>query len=180
VRQIRTIPRIASLGAALLAGVACWAISSPGAAYASTRHAPADKAQISHEAKVKPSPLTVHTLPIAPSVALDIHPDSYTNGCTTSQNKTFHLWSSGNWNSGDGGNYCVGGLGITDLPDNDTTYWCSGNNTGYFAYVYDGTDYQEDFSPSSKADYFSNRLNIRILHVNITGSSGSTACPFSH
>ena len=89
------------------------------------------------------------------------------------------MWSSGNWTSGDGGNYCVGYVGTTDLPNNNTTYWCSGNNSGYFAYVYNGTDYQEDFSASSAVHYFTNQLNIRILHVKITGYSGSTACPFS-
>lgn len=89
------------------------------------------------------------------------------------------MWSAGNWYSGDGGNYCVGFVGITDLPDNATTFFCAGNNAGYFAYVYNGNDYQLDFPRSGNVYYIGNHETFSILHVHITSWSGSDSCPFS-
>ncbi len=152
-----------------------WALTTPDAASASTKPASTYTSRIAtHQV-----PPVWHELKIEPSAKGYMHPDAYTNGCSTGQAQWFHMWSFGNWVSDDGGNYCVGFVGITDLPDNSTTVFCPGNNAGYFQYVYNGSDYQKDFTQSDKVYDIGNLEPFRILHVNITSYSGPDSCPFS-
>lgn len=172
-------PRIAALALLPLAAAAGGIYS--GSASASTTPTPTHA--------VKSTLPFLHSFKISPSQVVKseksdtVRPDAYTAGCGSGQQSWVHLWSTGNWLLDDGPNYCVGDKGITDLPDNAIAYFCSGNNSGYFQYSYNGSDYQTDFGASGSVYGIRSggdgAVQVRILHFNISGWAGSDTCPAS-
>lgn len=167
------IPRVgAIIASVLLSGAAALAGTASASAHSVLP-------QASHNGV----PTVVGTLKAVPATAAQMEslagavPDSYTQGCNSSQVNWVHLYDSElGWDLGSP-TYCIGFVGTTELPYNASQILCSGNNNGTVWFYYNGVDYYAPFTQGGNNYWiYGQNVAVRVLHIDISKYSGSGSC----
>lgn len=165
--------RMPRFAAVMLSGLLLGAATIAGTAAASAHTGP------SHNGAplVVPGPKPIRATASQVASLGKAGPDSYTQGCGSSQVNWVHLYDSElGWELGSP-TYCIGFKGTTDLPYNASQILCSGNNNGTVWFYHNGSDYYENFSQGGNNFWlWGQNVAVRVLHIDISGWSGSGSC----
>lgn len=116
--------------------------------------------------------------PASPSVtSAGVKPDTYTNGCSSSQSEWVHGYATSYAWIVDNATWCVGDKGTTSLPYNSTLWICTGNNNGNVGYYIIVNGQRVDYSLSfPEDDLIAFASTVRVTHITINGWNYTYSC----
>jgi hypothetical protein len=155
------------------------AVRSPASAHAASVHITRAEAAAGIISSSKPIRVTqTSTSSASRSVtSAGAKPDTFTNGCSSSQSTWVHGYATSYAWEVDHATWCVGDKGTTSLPINSTLWICSGNNYGSIGYYIIVNGVRHDYSINMpEDDLFAFASTVRVTHITINGWNFNYSC----